>query len=175
MKISYLIAIIVTLSIVSSPLAFSETISSPLKQLQQDGIFGYEIKCNQGLVIVIKKLDSSPACVKPDTAQKLIERGWSAPSDNTVWFEFDELNGVKPPWDSYSGGMPYSQGYYVQNYFKEKAITLFDAKLTFAFNNEGHLFFLVSQDNAEKMINFGFKAITSPPSNTHFCSSLNGC
>ena len=30
---------------------------------------------------MIKSEDGSPACVKPDTAQKLIERGWA---DNTA-------------------------------------------------------------------------------------------
>jgi hypothetical protein len=33
--------------------------------------------CNTGFVHIIKKENSSPACVKPDTAQKLIERGWA--------------------------------------------------------------------------------------------------
>lgn len=32
--------------------------------------------CIQGFVAVIKAEDDSPACVKPDTAQILIERGW---------------------------------------------------------------------------------------------------
>lgn len=154
-----------------------DKIQSPLKQLlKDDGIFGYEVKCNQGLAVVIKKLDNSPACVKPDTAKKLVERGWGVSSVNAVWFEFDEFNGIKPPWDSYSGGMgmPHSQGYYVQNYFKEHAITILDAKLLFAFSNGAKIFFLVSQDDADEMVKLGFKPMSIPP-NTYSCSSINGC
>src|SRR5712692_8051398 len=49
--------------------------SSPLKQFKS-GIMIKDIKCKQGFVLAIKKSDNSPACVKPDTAQKLVERGW---------------------------------------------------------------------------------------------------
>lgn len=34
------------------------------------------IRCNDGLV-VLAKYDGSPACVKPETKEKLIERGWT--------------------------------------------------------------------------------------------------
>ncbi|MDE1764734.1 MAG: hypothetical protein KGI27_00525 [Thaumarchaeota archaeon] len=33
--------------------------------------------CNQGLVSILKAEDGSPACVKPDTAQILVQRGWA--------------------------------------------------------------------------------------------------
>jgi hypothetical protein len=36
--------------------------------------------CATSLVAVIKSEDGSPACVKPDTANILIERGWALPS-----------------------------------------------------------------------------------------------
>jgi len=44
----------------------------PLKQSVNDL---HEIKCNEGLKLLFK-IDLSPACVKPDSWNKLIERGW---------------------------------------------------------------------------------------------------
>ncbi|MDE1766845.1 MAG: hypothetical protein KGI27_11330 [Thaumarchaeota archaeon] len=49
---------------------------SPLKQFKS-GIESKDVKCNSGYVLVVKAEDGSPACVKPETAQKLIERGWA--------------------------------------------------------------------------------------------------
>ncbi|HKU33308.1 MAG TPA: hypothetical protein VJR22_05635, partial [Candidatus Nitrosotalea sp.] len=48
----------------------------PLQQLTT-GIGSKDVVCKKGLVLVIKSEDGSPACAKPDTAQKLIERGWA--------------------------------------------------------------------------------------------------
>jgi hypothetical protein len=48
---------------------------SPLKQFRSE-IQSYEIICKEGLELVIKSSDGSPACVKPETKTKLIERGW---------------------------------------------------------------------------------------------------
>ena len=47
---------------------------SPLKQVAQ-GIDPVEVTCNLELVLIIKH-NGSPACVKPETAEKLEERGW---------------------------------------------------------------------------------------------------
>jgi hypothetical protein len=60
----------------------SQTVSSPLEQLRF-GIDSHNVVCKQDLQLVIKSEDGSPACVKPDTAQKLIERGWTANSQIT--------------------------------------------------------------------------------------------
>lgn len=49
--------------------------SSPLVQLKS-GINEKDITCKQRLQLIIKAEDGFPACVKSDTAQKLIERGW---------------------------------------------------------------------------------------------------
>lgn len=49
---------------------------SPLQQFKS-GISSREVKCNDGLQLVIKVGEGSPACVKPDTAQILVERGWA--------------------------------------------------------------------------------------------------
>jgi len=48
----------------------------PLKQIRQ-GTELIDIECKQDLHLVIKSEDGSPACVTPETKQKLIERGWA--------------------------------------------------------------------------------------------------
>jgi len=53
-----------------------QTTPSPLHQFKT-GTVAKDVKCNDSLFLVIKAEDGSPACVKPDTAQKLIERGWA--------------------------------------------------------------------------------------------------
>jgi len=40
------------------------------------GIEPSKILCSNGLELILKSSDGSPACVKPLTAQKLVERGW---------------------------------------------------------------------------------------------------
>ena len=47
---------------------------APLRQIAF-GVFPNEVKCNQGLELIIKHNDS-PACVKLETAEKLEVRGW---------------------------------------------------------------------------------------------------
>lgn len=54
---------------------FSTTGGTPLHQFKS-GISANDVKCEQGLQLVIKAEDNSPACVKSQTAQKLVERGW---------------------------------------------------------------------------------------------------
>jgi hypothetical protein len=51
------------------------TSTSPLQQFKI-GIVANDVKCQQDLQLIIKSEDGSPACVKPDTAQKLVKRGW---------------------------------------------------------------------------------------------------
>jgi hypothetical protein len=50
-------------------------VESPLKQFKS-GIAAMNVVCADGLTLVIKAEDGSPACVKPTTANILIERGW---------------------------------------------------------------------------------------------------
>ena len=52
----------------------TEFIQSPKHQLES-GIVPEGIVCKEGLKLIFKH-DNSPACVKPSTAEKLIERGW---------------------------------------------------------------------------------------------------
>jgi len=51
-------------------------IDPPLKQIKYHGIATESVTCIEGLVLIKKLSDNSPACVKPYTAQKLVERGW---------------------------------------------------------------------------------------------------
>jgi hypothetical protein len=53
-------------------------ISSPLKQFKS-GIATQDVKCEQGLQLIIKSEDGSPACVTTNTATALMERGWTLP------------------------------------------------------------------------------------------------
>ena len=48
---------------------------SPQKQVEK-GVNPSFVVCNDHLVLMLKFSDGSPACVKPDTAQILVERGW---------------------------------------------------------------------------------------------------
>ena len=57
---------------------------SPREQIVS-GVLSDNVQCSDGLVLVKKLSDNSPACVKFDTAQKLVERGWaSAISDKII-------------------------------------------------------------------------------------------
>lgn len=49
---------------------------TPLRQFKS-GITTNDVKCKEGLQLVIKSKDGTPACVKPDTATRLVERGWA--------------------------------------------------------------------------------------------------
>ncbi len=41
------------------------------------GIASENVSCKDGLKLVLKKTNNNPACVKPQTLQKLIDRGWA--------------------------------------------------------------------------------------------------
>lgn len=51
-------------------------IPSPLKQLEL-GTESKHVLCHDNFVLVFKALDGSPACVRPETREKLIARGWA--------------------------------------------------------------------------------------------------
>ena len=48
----------------------------PLKQISQ-GTLPENVTCTEGLELVLKKSNGLPACVKPSSVEKLIERGWA--------------------------------------------------------------------------------------------------
>ena len=47
-----------------------------IKQFFEDGVPIQEIPCKNDYIIIIKKSTGYPACVNPETAEKLIQRGW---------------------------------------------------------------------------------------------------
>jgi len=49
---------------------------SPHKQVSS-GINPQDVICSEGLELIFKSTDNSPACVKPSTAEKLLQRGWA--------------------------------------------------------------------------------------------------
>ncbi|MDE1828719.1 MAG: hypothetical protein KGI25_00190, partial [Thaumarchaeota archaeon] len=51
---------------------------SPLKQIQS-GILPQDVKCRVDFVLIINSESNIPACVRPTTEQKLLERGWITP------------------------------------------------------------------------------------------------
>lgn len=53
-----------------------QRISPPLKQFK-NGIKPELIECNSGLLLIIKNNAGYPACVKPETKIRLIERNWA--------------------------------------------------------------------------------------------------
>jgi len=58
-----------------------ESIPSPLKQVQS-GVLPQDVKCKEGLSLIFKAEDGSPACVSPTNAEKLISRGWAKSQEN---------------------------------------------------------------------------------------------
>lgn len=54
----------------------TNTIYSPLQQFNS-GIAAKDVICRTDLQLIFKIENGYPACVNPDTAQKLIERGWA--------------------------------------------------------------------------------------------------
>jgi|SRR5437867_8452901 len=77
------LSIIIILVIISSTaaLVFAQVapyipgLESPLQQFRS-GIKIQDIRCQPLFTLIMKSDDGSPACVKPSTAQKLVERGW---------------------------------------------------------------------------------------------------
>lgn len=54
-----------------------DVMMAPKKQMKQN-IDPHNVVCKAGLELVLKASDFSPACVKPETAGKLKERGWAS-------------------------------------------------------------------------------------------------
>ena len=53
-----------------------EIVLPPLKQ-SKNGVESDLIKCKSSLILIIKNTDGSPACVKPESKTRLLERGWT--------------------------------------------------------------------------------------------------
>ena len=59
------------------------SISSPLAQFKS-GVLANNVTCKQGLELIFKAEDDSPACVRQQTVQVLVERGWAKSQENGV-------------------------------------------------------------------------------------------
>ncbi len=65
---------------VESELSDTEQVSSlsnsPKHQIA-NGVLPQDVICKEHLELIFKSSNNSPACVKPETKEKLIERGWA--------------------------------------------------------------------------------------------------
>jgi len=64
------------LSVISDNPRLLQFSDSPLKQTSK-GVEPNLVVCNMNFELILKASDNSPACVKPATAEKLIQRGWA--------------------------------------------------------------------------------------------------
>ncbi|WP_428325423.1 dienelactone hydrolase family protein [Nitrosopumilus sp.] len=79
MKTSVIAIIFLSIVLGLSQIVLADAIAyhpPPLKQIQQ-GIDPGNITCTEGLELVMKFSNGNPACLKPDSVAKLIERGWA--------------------------------------------------------------------------------------------------
>lgn len=60
-----------------------DLIFSPLKQFKA-GTEAKDVSCKQDYVLIIKSQDGFPACVTPDTANKLVMKGWNPGPINKI-------------------------------------------------------------------------------------------
>ena len=58
-------------------------ISSPLKQFKS-GIKAKDVQCTEGLILVIKTSNGSPACVKPTSVKRLVSLNWVPITELTI-------------------------------------------------------------------------------------------
>ncbi len=73
MKIFQILIICSFFLLITSQSSFAD-LESPRKQMKL-GVAPEKITCDEGLVLMLR-VSGMPACVKPDTAEKLEERGW---------------------------------------------------------------------------------------------------
>jgi hypothetical protein len=147
---------------------------APLKQIAH-GVLPENVVCAEGLTLIKKLSDGSPACVKPDTGQKLVERGWGVLNEQTVWFEYQPIACQSTPWDDLkphiypAWGRAPSELYFIKQYFKAQGITLIEVMRT-PIDIFGpaiicgeptyyRYYFLVTQLDENKMLNLGFKKV----------------
>ena len=59
----------------SPPVMTKSSMLSPLQQVKS-GVAPKDVQCKQGLTLIFKAEDGSPACVDPAVATILAQRGW---------------------------------------------------------------------------------------------------
>lgn len=66
------------------------TFFSPLMQFKS-GIRSEQISCKEGTVLVIKSDNNIPACIRPETADKLVKQGWEPGPINNIQTDFHHV------------------------------------------------------------------------------------
>lgn len=121
----------------------SYTIYSPLQQFKS-GIMAEAVKCSTDYTLVIKSEDNSPACVKHDTAQKLIELGWALNYVNIVGKESINLSAYQ----GVSNEAFYNNGTVVSNFTIDVNIKNFTPSNTLlalqVYHNDGSIYKTIS-------------------------------
>lgn len=69
---------------ISISVHFTQAEGLSLKQQLEEGTSLRDIVCNEGLELIFKSTDFSPACVNPSTAIELLERKWNIFDKNLV-------------------------------------------------------------------------------------------
>ena len=156
----------------------------PLKQLKA-GISLHDVKCNVDMQLVFKTEDKSPACVKPDTAQKLVERGWGVSKEQLVWFTYNYIKCQNTPWyedwrisvisaEGTTQFKPPPDDELITTFFNKQGITILEAKQTPPLSSNlgmppmpcgspsGFVYFLISGSDADKMVKLGYTRLTTP-------------
>lgn len=73
----FVITVLIFGSVQLTDMIFSNAYGSPpLKQINS-GIKSTNVTCSEGLELVLKISNGHPACIKPSSVVKLIERGWA--------------------------------------------------------------------------------------------------
>ncbi len=143
---------------------------SPLLQVK-NGVNLQDVDCNAGLQLIFKSSDNSPACVKPETVPKLIERGWGT----TTFFTIQKTWIATVP---IQGGNPYGiDQNVIKKYYEEHGISVYDVVLSVAVphihcealycSTGGTLFLLISNSDVQKMTDAGFYVVPEPDKKYH--------
>jgi len=75
----FLIASVLAI-ILTTPHVFAD-VDSPKKQMDR-GVLARDVKCSSDLVLILKITDKTAACVRPDTAIRLVKDGWGVEIQN---------------------------------------------------------------------------------------------
>jgi hypothetical protein len=175
LKALFFISILLSsVSITSFVFAQNETsVSSPSNQFEK-GVLPAEINCEQGFLIILKKSDYSPACVRADSVEKLVERSWGLFNVTISWFRYDPINCKQDPYQENSTSLPNDHFLSIEQEFKDKKIILLDLWQYFPVREGGAAdykqpcgysgnmdYFGVPVSNMSAMDKMGFKQINS--------------
>ncbi len=75
-KIYIIVLVLFSMFILHIDLIYATVFTSPIKQIS-NGIKIEDVKCNEGLELVIKYSNGKPVCVKHSSTKKLFERNWA--------------------------------------------------------------------------------------------------